>query len=164
MQNLLTYLKELNIVAVVTKSENITSIRFGVGNVTQTLAKESSHELFCAAPSRKGHHVVVLKSMAMGEGDPELGELLMRSCLNSFVELDSLPNSIILYNDGAKLAIIGTDSSLALQKLEDAGVEILICGACVDYYGLKERINIGTVSNMYKINSVISSSSHVIYP
>ena len=164
VQNLLSYLKELNIVTFQTKNGDITSIRFVIGNTTKLSAQESVAELFCSTTPNRGGYAIVLKSIAMGDGDRELGEMLMRSCLNSLIELDSLPSSIVIYNDGVKLAISGVDSALALQKLEEEGVELFICGTCIDFYGLKEQIKIGTVSNMYKINSVLSSASHVVYP
>ena len=164
VQNLLRYLKELNIETAQTKSGEITSILFVIGSGNKLSVQESKPELFCSVPSNMGRYAVVLKSTIMGDGDRELGELLLRSCLNSLIELDSLPSSIILYNDGVKLAIDGSDTSMALKKLESAGVELLICGACVDYYELKESIKIGVISNMYKINSVTSTASHVVYP
>lgn len=164
LQNLLSYLKELNIATTQRQNGEVISIRFAIGEAVKSSAQESSPELFCSVPSKKGRYATVIKSLTMGDGDRELGELLMRSCLNSLIELDSLPSSIILYNDGVKLALDGSDSSRALRQLEDAGVELLICGACVDYYELKEQIKIGTISNMYKINMVVSSASHVVYP
>lgn len=163
--NLLSYLKEMGIDSVQSKSGDVVSIRFVVGGEVKLAAQHSSPEQFCSIPtSNIGQYSVVIKSLTMGEGDSELGELLMRSCVNSLAELDSLPKYIILYNNGVKLAISGSDTSQALKNLEDAGVEIIICGACVDYYQLKEMINIGTISNMYKINTVVSNASHVVYP
>ena len=164
VQNLLRYLKELNIETIQTKDSDITSIRFVIGNTTKLSATVTSAESFCAIPSAKAGYTVVLKSVNMGEGDCELGEILMRSCLNSLIELDDLPSCIILYNDGVKLAIDGSDSSQALKNLEEAGVELIICGTCIDFYQLKDQIKIGVISNMYKINSVLSNASHVVYP
>lgn len=164
VQNLLRYLKELNIENVQTKKGDITAIRFVIGNTSKLSVQEIPAELFCTVPSNSGGYAVVLRSLSMGDGDSELGEMLMRSCLNSLIELDNLPSSIILYNEGVKLAINGTDSSLALEKLEGVGIELLICGTCIDFYELKEQINIGVISNMYKINSVLSNASHVVYP
>ena len=164
VQNLLRYLKELQIETVLAQKGGVTSICFVIGDTTKLSAQETPHEMFCAVPSKVGHYAVVLKSSAMGDGDRELGEMLMRSCLSSLIDLDSLPSTIILYNSGVKLAIRGTDAALTLQKLENEGIEILICGACVDFYELKDRIEVGVISNMYKINSVISNVSHVVYP
>ena len=31
------------------------------------------------------------------------------------------------------------------------GVEVLVCGTCLDYFGLKDKVAVGTVSNMYEI-------------
>ena len=48
--------------------------------------------------------------------------------------------------------------------LEAKKIEILICGACVDYYNKKDEINIGTISNMYDIMNTLTNASHIIYP
>lgn len=164
VQNLMSYLKELNLDSIQSMKEGVFSIKFTIGSANKLSALESSPELYCSPLSNIGRYTVVLKSVEMGDGDPDLGELLMRSCLNSLIELDTLPSTIILYNSGVRLAVDDSDSSIALQALESAGVELLICGTCIDFYGLKGQINIGIVSNMYKINSVISSASHVLYP
>lgn len=161
--NLLSYLRELNIENVREQRDGIEVIRFVIGGGIASV-EDSRPEDFCTIPSKRGQYVVVLKSRLMGDGDEELGELLMRSCLNSMIELDVLPKAIIMYNEGVRLAIDNTDSCIALKELEDAGVEVIICGTCVDYYNLKGQIKIGAISNMYKINTIVGEASHVVYP
>ena len=38
-----------------------------------------------------------------------------------------------------------------MKRLEESGTEVLVCGTCLDYYGLKEALKAGTVSNIYEI-------------
>lgn len=159
-QNVSSYLKELGINTDVVLNENIQHIRFTVPDqVDETVNAES----FCKTPANN-NYVVVLKSELMGEGDPQLGTLLMRAFINSLKETDQLPSSIILYNSGVKLAIAGSDTADSLAEMENKGVTIICCGTCVDFYELKPVIKIGTISNMFRITQLTSEAGHVVYP
>ena len=50
-----------------------------------------------------------------------------------------------------------------LKKLEEAGVEIISCGLCLDYYKLKEELKVGGITNMYRIVEILRSY-HVVRP
>lgn len=159
-QNVSSYLKELGINTDIVLNENIQHIRFTVPDqVNEAVNAES----FCKAPANN-NYVVVLKSELMGEGDPQLGTLLMRAFINSLKETDLLPSSIILYNSGVKLAIDGSDTAASLAEMENKGVTIICCGTCVDFYELKPVIKIGTISNMFRITQLTSEAGHVVYP
>ena len=57
-----------------------------------------------------------------------------------------------------------SDTVAALKELERRGVKILVCGTCLDFYDAKERLAVGTVSNMFKITEVLAGAGHVVYP
>ncbi len=108
--------------------------------------------------------VVVLSSNTMGEGDEELGGILIKGFLYALTELDNLPRAIVMYNSGVKLAIDGTQVR-DLKTLEDHGVEILICGTCLDYYGIKGlELEVGQISNMYYIVETLHGAEKIIRP
>ncbi|MBN2742492.1 selenium metabolism protein YedF [Breznakibacter xylanolyticus] len=123
-------------------------------------------EAFCqtsnATPT--GKHVVCLTSNLMGKGDDQLGALLMRGFINALAEQDVLPSHIICYNGAVKLAIKGTDTLTSLITMENQGVNIILCGTCVDFFDIKPQIGTGTISNMYQITQILSQASKVIYP
>lgn len=167
--NLLDYITELGYKADCMSSGSEHRIIFKVDSDTNFAVNYTVTEHFCPTPapakqSVGGGYTVVLKSCVMGDGDKELGALLMRGCINSLAELDSLPRTVIMYNEGVKLAVIGCDTADSLKKLSEMGVEIIVCGTCVDFYGIKNQIAVGTISNMYKINTLLSESDNVIYP
>lgn len=93
----------------------------------------------------------VISSEAMGQGDDRLGKILMKSFLFALTQQDTLPETVLLYNGGAFLSCEGSESLEDLKKLEELGVEILTCGTCLDFYGLKEKLAVGGISNMYEI-------------
>ena len=65
-------------------------------------------------------------------------------------------------NSGVKLSTENHDTTQNFKILEEAGVEILSCGTCLDYYGLKESLKVGSVTNMYTIVDIMKNSSQTI--
>lgn len=108
--------------------------------------------------------VVSVGSDRMGDGSDELGHILMKSFIFAVTQLDELPDKMIFYNGGARLTVEGSESLEDLRNLEEQGVEILTCGTCLDYYGLKEKLAVGGVTNMYSIVEILQSSVSVIRP
>lgn len=98
---------------------------------------------------------VFLASDKIGHGDDELGALLMRGFIYALAEGEEKPGRIILMNAGVKLAVEGSDSLANLIRLGEQGVEILACGTCLDFYGIKEKLAAGRVSNMYEIAELL---------
>lgn len=165
--NLLDYIKELGYEAECANDNGTFRITFSIDTqATLSMDRHSDTQIFCATPqeSKRGDYVVVLKSEFMGDGERELGAMLMRACINSLSELDSLPATIVIYNSGVMLAVTGTDTAESLKKLSDRGIEIIVCGTCVDYYNVKDQLAVGTISNMYRINTILSQTNHVVYP
>ena len=108
------------------------------------------------APSQQ---VILIGSDQLGRGSNELGALLMRNFIYTLTKQDRLPRTIIFINGGVRLC---TETSAViddLKLLSSAGVTILACGTCLDYYELKESLLIGTVSNMYEITEQLNSSA-----
>ena len=111
-----------------------------------------------------GDTVVVISSDKMGSGNDELGKVLMKGFLFAVTQLDELPKTMLFYNGGATLTTEGSDSLEDLKSLEAQGVEIMTCGTCLDYYGLKEKLAVGTVTNMYSIVETMDQATKVIRP
>ncbi len=158
LSNVLSYLNELQIIPIKESADELFTLRF---TKPAELKQRVEATNFCFAPTA---YVVVIKSETMGEGSDELGTLLMRAFVNSLKEVERLPSAIILYNGGVKLGIKGTDTAQSLAELEKQGVGIVACGTCVDYYGLKNEMAVGAISNMYKITKLVSEAGHVVYP
>ena len=98
-----------------------------------------------------GPRVVVVPSQVMGHGDDELGEVLVKAFVFALTQQDDLPDSILFYNGGVKLTCEGSPVLEDLNKLANAGVEILSCGTCMKHYGIEEKLAVGSVTNMYVI-------------
>lgn len=108
-------------------------------------------------------YVVVINKSIMGHGSEELGKKLMKSFIYTLTEQEILPKKIIFYNGGA-LLVDKTRSHVLkeLQELEENGVEIMCCGACIDYY--KVELGVGNSSNMYFIVEDMRTANRVVRP
>lgn len=115
-------------------------------------------------PKTEQNTIVVLSSETMGKGDEVLGRLLMKGFVYALTETEQLPNTILLYNSGAKLAVHGAETVPDLQLMEEQGVAVLVCGTCLNHYGLSEQLAVGSVTNMYHITEILAQASKVIAP
>ena len=108
--------------------------------------------------------VVVISSDRMGTGNDELGKVLIKGFIFAVTQLDTLPKTMLFYNGGATLTTEGSDSLEDLKSLEAQGVEIMTCGTCLDYYGLKDKLAVGTVTNMYSIVETMAKAGRIVRP
>lgn len=132
--------------------------------VSETEPAETEEKTVCLVPAAKKTKLVVLSADHMGEGAEELGKILMKSFLYALTQQDELPDTILCYNGGAKLTCEGSESLEDLKDLAARGVEILTCGTCLNFYGITEKLQIGSVTNMYDIVERMSSADRVIKP
>ena len=108
--------------------------------------------------------MVAVSSDRMGSGNDELGKVLIKGFIFAVTQLDELPKTMLFYNGGATLTTEGSDSLEDLKSLEAQGVEILTCGTCLDYYGLKDKLAVGSVTNMYSIVETLAGADKIIKP
>lgn len=116
----------------------------------------------CEAPA--GDFIVVVNSATMGIGNDELGKVLIKGFLYAVSQLDVLPKKMLFYNGGATLTCEGSASLEDLKNLEAAGVEIYTCGTCLDYYGIKDKLAVGQVTNMYSIVETMAQAGKIVRP
>ena len=105
--------------------------------------------------------VIVINEDQMGRGDRELGRKILGACLRKLPSFKGL-EAIVLYNAGVKLAV--KDSPLAgeLTLLFDKGVDVLLCGTCLEHFGLLDQVAIDRVSNMDEILATLRAADKVI--
>lgn len=118
----------------------------------------------CGPDMRSSGMVVVLSGDTMGTGDDALGKTLMKSFVFALAKQDVLPETVLCYNRGAYLSCRGSESLEDLKALEAEGVSIMTCGTCLDYYGLKEELSVGSVTNMYEIVEIMEHADRIIRP
>lgn len=106
--------------------------------------------------------VVVLNSDGMGRGDEKLGGVLIAKYLLTLAEMPGKPVAVAFYNSGVKLLCQGSPVVEPLRTLESAGVELLACGTCLDYFELRAQMVVGRASNMREITGAMLVADKVI--
>jgi len=106
--------------------------------------------------------VLVVSSDVMGRGAEELGAILMRGFFHALGEVSPQPETIILLNTGVRLACEGSPVLEDLCALEAEGIEILVCGTCLNYLELTGALSAGQVSNMYDIAEKMLGAGKVV--
>ncbi|ADL03917.1 sulfurtransferase-like selenium metabolism protein YedF [Lacrimispora saccharolytica] len=145
------------------KGEKEFEILFHVSG-TSGQVKETVLEEECIPDTRKKGLVAVLSSDQMGGGNEELGRILMKGFVYALTQLEELPETVLLYNGGARLSVEGSQSLEDLKSLEAQGVEILTCGTCLNYYGMSDQLRVGAVTNMYEIAEKMAGARLVMRP
>ena len=138
------------------------TISRGAADVSQVKAED-----YCAdsiAHFHKGDFIVVITSDKMGEGDIELGQLLMSNFIKAIKDLDKLPGKIVFYNKGVTLVTKTSPLIDHLTDLEKMGVEILLCATCVNHYKIADNVGAGTLSNMYTIAEIMAAAGNIVRP
>lgn len=112
--------------------------------------------------SNEKNLVIMITSDKFGTGDDKLGTTLMKSYLYALTESAIKPQKMFFINSGVKLTCEGTEVLESLNALKASGVEIYSCGTCLDFYGLKEKLVIGEVTNMYSIVESTNGAANTI--
>lgn len=147
------------------KAEKDFAVTFQIpANGTQPSQAASSNTPACTPDSKRHGLVAVLSANTMGNGEEQLGKILMKSFIFALTKQDQLPETILCYNSGAYLTCEGSDSLEDLKSLEAEGVKILTCGTCLDFYGLKEKLAVGGVTNMYEIVEIMENAGTIVRP
>lgn len=114
--------------------------------------------------SEEENIVISIGSDKMGEGEDELGKILIKGFIYALTEAETLPKTVLLYNKGVLLASTFEDTVKDLKVLEERGVEILSCGTCANFYHVQDQIKVGTLTNMYTILERQMKAAKVIKP
>ena len=126
--------------------------------------KPGADDMVSCNIKNSGEKVVVIKSEFMGDGDNELGKVLIKGFIYALSQQDELPQTMLFYNGGAKITSEGSESIEDLKALEEKGVKIFTCGTCLNYYGLTEKLCVGEVTNMYEITKKMTEASLIVCP
>ena len=148
--------------------DNVTRMAGSLGAEVKTTAREGEFlleiELAADAILEQPEEGVTffLSSETIGREEPDLGHTLMKMFLNALADAENPPARLLLMHAGVKLVVEGADSVPALLNLDCLGTQILVCGTCLDYFGLREKMAVGTISNMQEILEAMASASNTV--
>ena len=112
--------------------------------------------------NENSNYILVISKDTLGNGSEDLGQILLKSYINAYLEIDHKPTHIIFLNKGVFL--VANDSNVVedLKYLEKEGVKLLACGTCLNYFELEDKLQVGEKSNMKEIVRILSTTDKVI--
>jgi sulfur relay (sulfurtransferase) complex TusBCD TusD component (DsrE family) len=108
------------------------------------------------------HTILVFTHNGMGAAPAELQQKLAAKFLQLNLDANILPAKILFYTDGVKLACEGSTVINDLKAMKDRGVELILCSTCLDYFGLRDKAQVGVVGGMPDIIEALSAAEKVI--
>ncbi len=111
---------------------------------------------------KENNFVYCITSDKIGSQDQELGSRLMSTFFLKLIQARRLPSHILLMERGVQLLLPDCPAMDPLKVLSQRGVEVLACQTCLEYYGIKDRITAGKVSNMPDIIETMHDAAKVI--
>jgi len=117
-----------------------------------------------AAPPRTRNTVVAVTSEKMGSGDDDLGTRLMVTFFRTLAMVEPAPGSVVFYNSGVKLAMDDSPVLDFIRELMAKGTSVYLCTTCINHFGIKDRLPVGSFSDMYQILNMLNDADHIIRP
>lgn len=128
----------------------------------ETIAQEEEFVAVCDITSDVSNAVLLIKNEFLGDGNDELGKVLMKGFLYTITETKPYPEKVVLLNSAIKLSTVNEETIAHLKKLEEAGTKIYSCGTCLNYYNLADQLKVGVVGNMYDVVESLNSTTNRI--
>lgn len=111
---------------------------------------------------KTGNTVFFIKDYGIGSPDKELGELLIKTFFQTIHDISPLPDKLIFMHGGVKHTVEGSECLDIIKKLENIGIDILVCGTCLDYYKIKNNLKAGRISNFFEIASILNTADNTV--
>ena len=105
---------------------------------------------------------LMVTNNGMGQAAPELSQKLLTTYLQLLDLEDRLPTTICFYTEGIQLVLADSPVLEELQILARRGVRLVVCGTCVNYFGVKDRVAVGEIGSMKDILAAQGNSAKVI--
>lgn len=110
-----------------------------------------------------GGYSVFIGKDCVGDGDPELGYNLMKMAIFTLNQAEVAPMNLLFMNSGVKLLCADEPQIIdSVREMMGKGTSVLVCGTCLNFYGIADELRVGSVSNMYDILERMHESTKVI--
>ena len=163
--NVKRYLADNKLTFTVREEGDLAYVTVTRGEKTEMSTNE---EEYCApevaCPPRRRNTVVAVTSEKMGSGDDELGAKLMVTFFRTLVMVEPAPASVVFYNSGVKLAMDDSPLLDFIKELMAKGTSVYLCTTCINHFGIKDRLPVGSFSDMYQILNMLNDADHIIRP
>lgn len=140
-----------------------TSVETKDGNFHVSFTGDGARPVAAAAdPAQPKNWALFVGKDFIGDGSYELGNSLMTMFFYTLSESADVPRYILFMNSGVKLTVENDQVIEHLNTLKAKGSEILVCGTCLKFFEMADKLQVGTVSNMYDISERMHMADKVI--
>ena len=166
LSNVRRYLTDNKLEFTVREEGNLAIVTVTRGIVGEISANETQYCTTDNQETSTGNRktVVAVTSERMGSGDDELGSKLMVSFFRTLVLLVPAPSAVVFYNAGVKMALDDSPVLEHIKELKEKGADIYLCSTCINHFGIKDSLPVGSFSDMYQILNVLNDADHIIRP
>lgn len=119
----------------------------------------------CAIAEEKANDeniVVFISTECIGSEEVELGKMLMKGFIGNLKNMDTLPKTIIFVNNSVKMLTLNEETIPLTKELVDRGVEVLACGACLEYFNITDKLAVGSVTDAYTVANKLFKADKII--
>jgi len=106
--------------------------------------------------------VVAFCRDGLGDAEEALRHKLARNYLRTLIELGHRPRAVVFYASGVKLVARDSPCLGELSELAAAGVALIACRTCLEYYDLMASVEVGEIGNMVQIVEAQAAATRVI--
>lgn len=108
------------------------------------------------------HTAIVVGNDGLGHGDEALRRKMIGTYFRTLHESRHLPQAILFYTRGVLLAADDSPCLAELRALAAAGVPLVLCRSCLEYFNLMARVAVGEIGNMLDVIEAQGAASKVI--
>jgi sulfur relay (sulfurtransferase) complex TusBCD TusD component (DsrE family) len=109
--------------------------------------------------------VVLIRQAGLGQvdrQDADFGVQMFDRFLHSLESQPVKPHAMCFYTEGVKLICTPSPVVASLQLLQGMGVRLVVCGTCLDYFGLRDKVAVGEIGTMNEIAGMLLEADHVV--
>jgi selenium metabolism protein YedF len=114
------------------------------------------------AKAEKLNVVLHISGESMGSEDLVLGKLLMQGFVCNLKNITVKPVTVILVNTSVKMLTDNETTIAAFKELEEAGIEILACGTCLNHFGLTDSLKAGKIADAHTVMEKMFSAERLV--
>lgn len=105
--------------------------------------------------------VLLFARAGLGDAPPALQQKLAGTFLSLLAEFEESPR-LLFYAEGVHLVCEGSPVLDQLRALEARGAELIICQTCLEFFGLRDQVQVGIVGGMGDIIESLAQAGKVI--
>jgi len=125
---------------------------------------EATPAAFPTSSKQRMLTVVFLSKDYLGQGDEDFSRSLLNMFLQTILEAGHEPRAILMANSGVKLMAENSQFKKVLDDFKARGCEVLVCGLCLEFYGIKDQVPKEQITNMFTIAEYLFAADKVLSP